>query len=635
MAKKWVWSLDGSAGGFGPTIRPDGVQFTVWAPKAETVDVELFEASGRVRGQWRLRAGPDGVHQGVVPGVTAGIRYRYRLDGGASYPDPWSRSQPDGVHGASEVVDLDAFPWTDVTWRGLDRDRLIIYEVHVGTYTPDGTFDALAAELPELQRLGVTAIELMPVAEFPGRRNWGYDGVYLYAPYHGYGGSAGLQRLVDAAHRRGLGVLLDVVYNHLGPEGNYLRAFADDFFTDRYATPWGDAINFDGPNSQYVRAFVIQNACYWLRSYHLDGLRLDATHALFDQSPTHLLAELGEVVRQAAGSERSVVLIAEDARNDVRLIRPREQGGLGLDGVWADDFHHAVHVLLTGEREGYYVDYGGTAEEVARTIASGFLYQGELSPYRGAERGTLVTDEPASAFVFCLQNHDQVGNRAFGERLSSLVSPEAYAVASALLLLAPQTPLLFMGQEFAASSPFLFFCDHSPALGALVTQGRRREFARFSAFDDPRRRDQIPDPQAEETFRRSKLDLSERQRHPGVYALYQELLTLRRGDPVLCQPDRRRTRAVAIGERAVAIYRWNECGERLILANFGPPIKKQAVRAALPPEWLDRPWSVALSTREPRFGLGSVLPVVGEVEVPGPDGIPATCALVLARTFPA
>jgi maltooligosyltrehalose trehalohydrolase len=407
----------------------------------------------------------------------------------------------------------------------------------------------------------------MPLAEFPGRRNWGYDGVDLYAPSSAYGGPEGLRRFVDAAHALGLGVLLDVVYNHFGPDGNYLRVYAKDYFTDRHTTPWGDAVNYDGPQSEHVRHFVLQNVRYWLEEYHLDGFRLDATHAIVDTSPRHLLAEIAEVVHGLPN--RRAVVIAEDHRNLVEQIRPPEKGGLGLDGVWADDFHHALRTYLTGEREAYYANYTGRLEDVATTIEQGFLFQGQKRPATGELRGTKVTDEPAQAFVFCSENHDQVGNRALGERLAHLIDRERYLVASAVLLFVPETVLLFQGQEFAASSPFQFFTDHSLELGRLVTEGRRKEFAGFAAFEDPARRERIPDPQAASTFERSVLDWDERETNAEVYALYRALLGLRREDPVLRHQDRAATRARAISDDLLAIRRWHDGAERLLLASFG------------------------------------------------------------------
>ncbi|CAA9567147.1 MAG: GH13_10 / GH13 / GH13_9 / GH13_36 / GH13_ 37 / CBM48 / GH13_8 / GH13_11 [uncultured Thermomicrobiales bacterium] len=585
---------------YGANVVPGGVRFAVWAPNARLVEVELHGDGGP--STHPLSPGADGVHEGTVPGIGAGAHYKYRLDGGQGFPDPYSRFQPDGVHGPSEVIDPGAFAWHDRDWPGLAAEGLVIYECHVGTMTPEGTFDALIGQLDVLKRLGVSAIELMPVAACPGRWNWGYDGVALYAPSANYGRPDDLRRLVDAAHGIGLGVILDVVYNHLGPDGNYLRVYAGDYFTDRHKTPWGDALNYDGPNSAKVRDYAILNAGHWLTEYHLDGLRLDATDQIIDTGPVHLLQELTARVR--AATSRSVVIVAEDARNDVKIARPAEDGGYGLTGVWADDFHHQVRVFLTGEREAYYADYEGTAADIAATIAGGFFYQGQPAPRAKKPRGTPVTGEPATAFVFCLQNHDQVGNRPYGERLHHDVAAGRYAVASALLLFAPETPLLFMGQEFAASASFLYFTDHEPELGRLVTEGRREEFKAFRAFQDPTLRHEIPDPQAAETFHRSKLNLAERQINAGIYALYQALLALRRDDPVLATQDRARTRAAAVGAQAIAVHRWHEHRHRLLIANAGPSVgilvKDQPLLAALPLANAEP----LLSTAERRFGGG-------------------------------
>jgi maltooligosyltrehalose trehalohydrolase len=546
----------------------------------------------------------------VIQDIGAGARYRYRLDGGDACPDPASRFQPDGVHGSSEVVDPAAFAWTDQNWPGLTMNGLVIYELHVGTYTPEGTFLALIGELPELKRLGVTAIELMPVAEFPGDRNWGYDGVDLFAPSRAYGRPDDLRRLVDAAHGAGLGVILDVVYNHFGPDGNYLRQFSDDYFTDRHRTPWGEAINYDGPNSGQVRDFVVANASHWIREYHLDGLRLDATDTILDDSPTHILAELSDRVR--AATDRNVVLIAEEARNDVRVVRPRADGGYGIDAVWADDFHHELRVYLTGARENYYADYSGSMEEIAKAIEGGFTYQGQPSPTTGKPRGTKVTDEPASAFVFCLQNHDQVGNRPFGERLLHDIDAGRYAVASALLLFAPETPLLFMGQEFAASTPFLYFTDHHEELGRLVTEGRRGEFSGFRAFADEDMRASIPDPQAESTFLSSKLKRGERRTNAGISALYRELLRLRREDPVLSAADRTRVRSAALGAQALAVHLWQGDEHRVLIANFGAATSLSVEATPILRDLGDRRLRLVLSTANRRFaGSGGRVSVRG------------------------
>ena len=549
----------------GARVTPDGVRFRVWAPAARTVEVDLGSRSVA------LARTDDGVWDGLVVGVGAGSRYRFELDGQGSYPDPYSRSQPDGVHGPSEVVDPTAYAWHDAGWRGLRTGGLVIYQCHVGTATPEGTFDSLSGQLPRLKALGVTAVEPLPVAEFPGTRNWGYDGVDLFAPTRAYGGPSGLKRFIDAAHRQGLGLILDVVYNHLGPDGNYLRQFAPDYFTDRYQTPWGEAINYDGPRSGWVRRLVLDNARYWIHEYHADGLRLDATHAIHDVSPRHILRELSDCVRESLPADRSVVLIAESSENDVRYLLPSADGGLGMDAVWADDFHHALRRYLLGDDEGYYRDYSGTLDEVARCLQQGWLYEGQRSTHTGKPRGTPARDRPACQFVYVIQNHDQVGNRAFGERLNHQLDLARYHTASALLLFLPYTPLLFMGQEFAASTPFQYFTDHTPELGRLVTEGRRREFAAFSAFADPSVRQTIPDPQAVSTFERSKLRLSELETSPGreTIELYQALLRLRCEDPVLADQDRAHMAADTLGPDVLLVRRWRGSEQRLLVANFG------------------------------------------------------------------
>lgn len=548
----------------GATYNAAGTRFAVWAPKAAQVEVVIEAESGNTANA--LMPGDDGVHAGIVTGLRPGARYRYRLDGNGLYPDPYSRYQPEGPHGPSELIDPAAFAWTDHDWPGFSSSALVTYELHVGTMTEAGTFQALRRQLPELRRLGVTALELMPLADTPGRWNWGYDGVNLFAPNHNYGRPDDLKRLINAAHQNGLGVIIDVVYNHFGPDGNYLRAFNDDYFTARHQTPWGDGLNYDGVNARFVRDLVIDNACYWLSEYHADGLRLDAIDTIVDDSRPHVLAELSTRVRSA--TPRPVVLIAEQASNEVGTVHSVGEGGLGMDAVWADDFHHALRVFMTTEREGYFADYHGTPDELVRAIEEGFIYQGEPGVASGWQRGEPVTSEPASAFVFCNENHDQVGNRAFGERLNQIVSAGRYAAASALLLFVPETPLLFMGQEFAASTPFLFFTDHHDELGRLIAAGRREEFKRFPAFTDPAQRERIPNPQAESTFQRSKLRLEERISHRGVYRLYRDLLRLRRDDPVLRTGSRRATRASGVGDRALAVHRWHGAEHRWLITNF-------------------------------------------------------------------
>ena len=576
------WRLE-----IGANVEPGGVRFRVWAPTARRVEVVI---DGGGAGAHPLTPEDEGYHSALVPGLGAGTRYRYRLDGDAVYPDPASRFQPDGVHGPSEVVDGSAFRWTDAGWRGVDPAGLVLYELHVGTFTEIGTFDAAIERLDHLARLGITAIEIMPVAEFAGAHNWGYDGVALFAPASAYGGPAGLRRLVNAAHARGLGVMLDVVYNHLGPEGNYLPAVTGGrFFTDRHRTPWGDAINYDGDGSGPVRAFVLANAEYWAREYHIDGLRLDATHAIVDDSPVHLLQEIAG--RLHALEPRRVV-IAEDDRRDARLVRHPEQGGYGLDAAWADDLHHQLRRLVAGDHEGYFARYGGTVPEVVETLRRGWSYE--------KEAGEL----PPSAFVHCIQNHDQVGNRALGERLNHQVSLPVYRALSALLLLSPYTPLLWMGQEWAATTPFQYFTDHPEELGRLVTEGRRREFRKFTAFTDPTARERIPDPQAEDTFRRSKLrwEETERMPHRGMLALYRELLALRRGEPALRGCGREGMAVLAAGERALTLRRETGGGAVLLVVNLGEALDLRPGDRAetAPPE--GRSWRLLLATEATAFG---------------------------------
>jgi maltooligosyltrehalose trehalohydrolase len=472
-------------------------RFEVWAPAATRVEIEV---GGR---RVPMTAQPGGRHVAVVDDAGPGVAYAYSLDGGEPVPDPRSPSQPEGVFGPSVLVDHDAFPWTDTAWRGIHLPSAVVYELHVGTFTPEGTFEAVIEKLDHLVELGVTAVELLPVNEFSGTRGWGYDGVGLHAPHHHYGGPEGLKLLVDACHHRGLGVILDVVYNHLGPAGNFLGTFGP-YFTDRYTTPWGDAVNLDGPGSDEVRAFIIDNAVMWLRDYHVDGLRIDAVHALLDLSAMHLLEEMAIAV-EALSSRlgRPLSLIAESDLNDPRVVQRREVGGYGIDAQWSDDFHHALHAVLTGERSGYYCDFGSMAQ-LATALRQAFVYAGIHSEHRGRRHGRLDPRLPGYRFLGYLQNHDQVGNRAMGERSSMLMSRRRLQVAAALVLTAPFVPLLFQGEEWGASTPFLYFTDHDdPELGAAVSEGRRSEFSSFGWSPD-----EVPDPQDPATFRRSQLDWS-------------------------------------------------------------------------------------------------------------------------------
>lgn len=506
-----------------------GVRFRLWAPGAARVDLHL---EGSDPPDVPMAAEGDGWYGLTVAAAGPGSRYRYRIDGDLLVPDPASRRNPDDVHGPSEVIDPAAFDWQDADWPCRPWEEAVIYELHVGSFSPAGTFAGVEDRLDYLADLGITAIELMPVADFPGRRNWGYDGVLLFAPDASYGRPEDMKRLVQAAHARGLMVLLDVVYNHFGPEGNYLHAYAPRFFNPHHETPWGAAINFDAPGRDTVRRFFIDNALYWLEEYHLDGLRLDAIHAIRDDSSPDIVEELTATVRRTI--ERPVHLILENDDNQAHYLARDEKSRRWryATAQWNDDIHHAIHVLATGETDGYYADYAADpVGKLGRCLAEGFAFQGDPSPFRdNALRGEPSAHLPPGAFIQFLQTHDQVGNRAFGERICQQAPPDALEALTAIVLLAPQPPMLFMGEEFAAATPFLFFCDFGPELAAAVTAGRRREFGRFARFADPAVRERIPDPNDEATFRQSCLDWNSLTQapHSRWHAFYCELLSLRR-----------------------------------------------------------------------------------------------------------
>ncbi|HOW76223.1 MAG TPA: malto-oligosyltrehalose trehalohydrolase [Candidatus Competibacteraceae bacterium] len=534
--------------------------FTLWAPLLKQAAVHLVAPEDRLipmtrdeRGYWRA----------TVTGIDPGVRYFYQWNGEIDRPDPASHSQPQGVHGPSAVVDH-AFAWSDAGWRSLPLAQWVMYELHIGTFTPEGTFDAIIPRLPELRELGVNALELMPVAQFPGQRNWGYDGVYPYAVQHSYGGVAGLKRLVDACHREGLAVIMDVVYNHLGPEGNYLWGLGT-YFTDRYRTPWGDAVNYDGPHSPGVREYMVENVRYWFETCHCDALRLDAVHAIYDFGARHILAELAEAAAHCGRrSGRSCHLIAESDLNDPRLIRSPDIGGYGLDAQWSDDFHHALHTVLTGERHGYYEDFGAL-ELLAQAYCQPFVYAGDYSAHRQRFHGADAADCPAWRFVVCSQNHDQVGNRALGERLSGLLPFPALKLAAAAVLLSPYLPLLFMGEEYGELRPFQYFISHGdPALIENVREGRKQEFMAFHAAGE------APDPQSEATFQGSKLQWELRQtgQHGRLRAFYRELLRLRRELPALTHLDNASLTATVIAPGVLELRRWCNESRVAIWMNF-------------------------------------------------------------------
>ncbi|MFO7692916.1 MAG: malto-oligosyltrehalose trehalohydrolase [Vicinamibacterales bacterium] len=597
MVRPWTPAL-------GAHVVGGATRFRVWAPEAGLVAV-ITETPGRARREEPLQAENDGFHGAVVEGVSAGERYRYRLDGGQLLPDPASRYQPEGVHGPSAVVDWRSFPWSDGAWTGLPLEETVLYELHVGTFTPEGTFAAAADRLPDLKDLGVTAIELMPVADFPGRWNWGYDGVAPFAPARCYGHPDDLRRLVDAAHRLGLAVHLDVVYNHLGPDGAYQSAFSRDYYSAAHTSPWGAAMNFDGPRSQPVRDYVVENGLHWVHEYHIDGLRLDATHAIVDQSPRHILAVFAASIRESLeGSSRRVQVVAEDHGNLAHMIRPEASGGFGLDALWSDDFHHQMRRRLAGDADGYFADFSGTAQAIARTAERGWFYCGEHSDYFGRRRGTDPTGIPASRFVFFLQNHDQVGNRAFGDRLHARGDWAAWKAASTLLLVLPETPLLFMGQEWAASSPFQYFTDHHPELGRLVRDGRRREFSRFAAFADQAVRERIPDPQSEATFLASRLAWDERAREPhaSVRRLYADLLALRRREPTIGGAADSRLEIAADDDGSLLVRRRAQGGpDWLIVVRLAGSGTADLGRHRLAAPPATGSWTVTLTTEDPLY----------------------------------
>lgn len=559
----------------GATLMDNGaVSFQVWAPRCERTGLLLEPCTNPRRVE--MDRGKDRIFKVTLEGVPVGCRYIYLLDGVAKRPDPVSRFQPEGVHGPSAIVDPHGYPWGDQGWRGLTMKELIIYELHVGTFTKEGTFAALIPYLPYLcGELGVTAVELMPVVEFPGRRGWGYDGVHLYSPHSGYGGPDGLKALVDACHRNGLAVVLDVVYNHLGPEGNYLREFGP-YFTDRHKTPWGEAVNFDGEDSPMVRRHIVANALYWITEYHVDALRLDAIHGIFDESPVHILKELNDAVQaQAKLLGRTVLVIAESDLNDAKVTTAVDEGGYGLTGQWNEDFHHSVHAYLTGERDGYYVDFGGL-EDISKALSHGFVYEGQYSAFRGRPHGTSTRHLPGDRFVVFAQNHDQVGNRAMGERLVALTSCEALKLAATLVLWSPYIPLLFMGEEYGEPAPFHYFTSFSDgALAEAVRKGRREEFAKFAW------RTEVPDPQDPRTFQASTLHLRLKSEpgHRELLAFYRTLIHLRKTHASLGFVERKHQIVHTLSsDEVLFIYRAIPQGEEsVVIFHFGGKRKKVTV----------------------------------------------------------
>jgi maltooligosyltrehalose trehalohydrolase len=594
----------------GAETHGDQVHFRVWAPQANAVDVVWRRDPDGGESTTPLIADGGGYFSGAVPGAGAGTRYWFRLDGGRGlYPDPASRFQPDGPHGPSEVVDAGSFGWSDGSWPGVTLAGQVLYELHVGTFTREGTWAAAMRELPELARAGITLLEVMPVAEFAGRFGWGYDGVDLFAPTRLYGRPDDFRRFVDRAHALGLGVILDVVYNHLGPDGCYLGVFADRYFSDRHRTDWGQALNFDGPDAGPVREFVIANASCWIDEFHLDGLRFDATQDIHDDSPEHILAAIGRVAHAVAG-RRSIVLIAENEPQQTRLVRRPEAGGYGLDALWSDDFHHTVTVALTGRQEAYYSDYRGSAQELVSAVKWGYLYQGQHYAWQRGRRGTPALDLSPVQFVHYLENHDQVANSARGLRRHQQTSPGRHRALTALLLLGPATPLLFQGQEFSASSPFLFFADHRPDLAAAVRKGRGEFLAQFPSLASPEVQASLPDPADPATFEQCRLDFGERERHAEAYTLHRDLLRLRREDPVFRSQRRGGVDGAVLGPEAFVLRFFGDGGDdRLLLVNLAPDLDRRAAPEPLVAPPAGKVWGLRWSSEDPRYGGDDARPI--------------------------
>lgn len=583
-------------------------EFTVWGPTLDSAAVLVTSQDNRLIPMTRQE---DGYWRVTATNISPGTKYMYQLNGGDARPDPASHYQPDGVHGASQVIDHQ-FDWSDRDWQGVPLESMIIYELHVGTFTPEGTFEAMIPRLKDLRELGVNAIELMPIAQFPGNhppsqdthdhdyRNWGYDGAYLYGVQNSYGGPEGLKKLADACHQEGISLILDVVYNHFGPEGNYISGFGP-YFTEVYLTPWGSAINYDDAHSPDVRNFFIQNALYWLREYHIDALRLDAIHAIYDLGAVHILEELTENVNALSQEMgRKLYLIAESDLNDPRIIRPIERGGYGIDSQWSDDFHHALHALITGDKTGYYEDFG-RCEHFAKAFKQSFVYDWQYSSHRQRFHGRKPTSCLPSQFVVCIQNHDQIGNRMMGERLTQLVSFEALKLAAGAVLLSPFVPMLFMGEEYGEDAPFTYFVSHSdPGLIQAVRQGRKQEFAAFHAQGEPL------DPEAVETYLLCKLNWEKRKEgsHQALWSFYQHLIRLRQTLPALQKMDFECVETGCIeADKVMWWHRWSDRSQLFCAMNFNT----QDITAQ--PSIPGNQWRKILDSSEEKWGGGgSVTP---------------------------
>ncbi len=612
----------------GAEVTPDGVHFRVWSADRHSIEVVIENGETIALERERVaneNPGGESVEtqyfSGLAPGLKAGARYRFRVDGAGLFPDPASRFQPEGPHSASQVVDPSAFQWTDGAWGGATVAGGVVYEIHVGTFTPEGTWNAARAQLPELAALGIDAVEVMPVADFPGCFGWGYDGVLWFAPYEQYGTPDDFRAFVDEAHRNRIAVILDVVYNHVGPDGNYLKEFSQDYFTAKYANEWGEALNFDGRNAHGMRELVKTNAAYWAVEYHIDGLRLDATQQIFDESPSNIMQELAEAMRAAAGN-RSVYMVAENETQEPRLVRHPEQGGYGLNGLWNDDFHHSARVAVTGRCEAYYTDYAGKPQELISAVKYGYLYQGQHYKWQHKRRGNPARGLKPVDFWNYIENHDQIANSGRGERLWQLTSPGRLRAITAYLLLAPGTPMLFQGQEFASSKPFYFFADHTADLRPLVHQGRVQFLSQFPSLAT-QRRSFFVDPGDRATFEACKLDFRERETHAPIYRMHKDLIRLRRDEEALRSQS---FDGAVLGDHAFLLrYFLGNGRDRLLLVNLGADLNLDIAPEPLlaPPE--GTLWSVQWSSEDPAYGGA------GCAEPDGPAGwkLPAESVLLM------
>jgi maltooligosyltrehalose trehalohydrolase len=606
----------------GAEVVPDGVHFRVWAPEYSSVEVVLFE---RLERAVPLAREACGYFSGLVADARAGTRYSYRLDGSDPYPDPASRFQPDGPHKPSQVVDPDGFPWTDDAWPGVGLLGQVIYEMHVGTFTSEGTWAAAIGKLEFLRETGITVVEVMPVSEFPGNFGWGYDGVHPFAPTRLYGSADDFRRFVDQAHSLCIGVILDVVYNHMGPDGNYFGHFSPYYFSDHHTTDWGPAINYDSRHSGPVREFTTSNAAYWIREFHLDGLRLDATQDVHDDSEDHILAVITRAAREAAG-HRSIIVVAENEPQEVKIVRPPNQGGYGLDMLWNDDYHHSAMVALTGHNEAYYSDHVGTPQEFISAMKYGYLFQGQWYKWQHGRRGTPAFGVPPASFVTFIQNHDQIANSAHGFRCRELTGPGTFKAITALTLLGPGTPMLFQGQEFGATTPFHYFADHAPELARQVRDGRLEFLSQFASVATPEMEGCAADPGDRTTFERSKLDWSEVERNHAVYRLHRDLLRLRREDAVLRAQRPRGLDGAVLGSRAFVLRFFGDDGDdRLLIVNLGLDLNLDPAPEPLLAPREDKGWQVLWSSEHPSYGGCGTPPVETEQNW----WIPGRAAIVL------